>query len=162
MFAWDSPSRPGCSASRVPAALFRGRALLLVLLSWLQLFHQPVAQSTGCNVTCQGGQLAAVNTLFSALGASREPSASAAVQSPAYCALQGVSCCLSNGKLDRSQGFPSTLEVSCLSPNGIAAILLPSFLNLAGRLPEEVWEPLATSLQYLDLSGMALAACFHQ
>ena len=127
--------------------------MLAALLACFLLHNHVLAQSnTACNSSCQQDQLAAVQTLFSSISASQQASTTAAMQSPAYCAWTGVTCCTSNFTLDLSQGFPSNVPVSCSSPSAISAILLPAS-GLSGSLPARALPALAQSLAYLDLSG---------
>ena len=130
-----------------------GRPLRLpARLIWLLLCACAALPASGsvCNAACQNQQLAAVASFYSRLQAAQRPSASAAMQSPAHCSWQG------NYTLDLSQGFPSSTPVECLQPYGISAILLPSS-QLTGSLSDQIWTSLATSMEYLDLTGEDLS-----
>ena len=120
----------------------------ILLSATLELAH-----AGSCDSNCQEEQLTAVQGLFDELRVSPVPVATAPVQSPIYCSWRGITCCTSSSTLDLTQGFPSRLPVQCVVPLGVAAVLLPA-ANLTGSIPDQkIWQPLASSLEYIDFAG---------
>lgn len=101
-----------------------------------------------CDGACQTAQLSELRLLFAALGASQTVSATPQPQMPEHCSWVGVVCCNANLTAEFSAAAPS----SCLASNGTAGIQLPA-QGLQGSLPAQAWTALASTLQFIDLSG---------
>lgn len=136
----------GCRSN---ASLLMYRA---ALLAWALCVLNVAASQ--CDLACQDAQLAAVQTVLSALGAPQQ--SALAAPGPQHCSWRGVSCCTSNYTLEVSRGLPDERAMACSQPNSVAALVLP-MRNLSGVLPAGGWAALQT-LQYLDLTG-ALLGC---
>ena len=143
----------GC-ASRLSASCYAWWPGTLAAAVLGSVVLQSVAQTntTGCDATCQGRQLAAVQSLYSAVGATQSTLSAAAAQTPAHCSWYGITCCSSNITFALLVGSTDLVATSCETPQGVTAISLPSS-NLTGSLPGPVWAALTSSLEYLDLSG---------
>ena len=125
--------------------------LAVLFLGYLAGSSTAQRNVTVCDGTCQDEQLAGLNMLFSALGANRTPSATARIQTPTHCSWVGIVCC--DGNLTAQF---SSASLSCLAAYGVAGIALPA-QGLRGTLPAQPWSALASTLQFLDMSGSQTA-----